>query len=100
MQVSIVRSVNSIDGCTKERRDFEEVESSRAQSAKTDQSLACVEKNIENEKNLLNIRQCNPSTSKISSNLASSESATASVKLKSSGDVKKPYSGSSSFFNR
>ncbi|KAM3756299.1 hypothetical protein ACB098_02G101700 [Castanea mollissima] len=100
LQVSIGRSVNSIDGCTKERRDFEEVESSRAQSAKTDQSLACVENNIENETNLLYIRQCNPSTSKISSNLASSESATACMKLKSSGDVKKPYRGSSSFFNR
>lgn len=100
LQVSIGRSVNATDGCTRERQDFEEVENSIVQSAKTDLAPTCVEKNMENAKNMLNIRQCNPRTSKISSNLASGESAAACVKLKSHGEIKKPYRGSSSFFDR
>lgn len=92
--------MHSTDGSTKERRDFVEVEASRAQSTKTDHAPACVGKNMKNEKNMLNISQCNPSTSKILSNLGSSKSTTTGVKLKSHGDMKNSFSGSSSFFDR
>jgi hypothetical protein len=92
--------MHSTDGCTKERRDFVEVEASRAQSTKTDHAPACVGKSMKNEKNMLNISQCNPSTTKILSNLGSSNSTTASVKLKSHGHMKNSFSGSSNFFDR
>ncbi|KAE8076222.1 hypothetical protein FH972_014885 [Carpinus fangiana] len=94
LQVSIGRSIHSTDGCTKERKDFVEVEASRAQSTKNDCVPACVGKNMKN------ISQCNPSTSKMLSNLGSSESTTVGVKLKSHGVMKNSFSRSSNFFDR
>jgi hypothetical protein len=70
------------------------VEASRAQSTKNDHAPACVGKNMKN------ISQCNPSTSKMLSNLGSSESTTVGVKLKSHGVMKNSFSRSSNFFDR
>lgn len=92
--------MHTTDGCIKERLDFVNMETSRAPTTNTNDVPARVEKNIENEKNMLNMGLCNPSTSKISSNLASSENDAAGLKLKSHGDQKKPFRGSSSFFDR
>ncbi|KAG6731295.1 hypothetical protein I3842_01G122700 [Carya illinoinensis] len=100
LQVSIRRSMHTTDGCTKERLDFVNMETSRAPTTNTNDVPVNAEKNIGNEKIMLNIGLCNPSTSKISSNLASSENNSAGLKLKSHGDQKKPFRGSSSFFDR
>lgn len=100
LQVAIGRFMYLTDEFTKESRDSVDGETSRAQSTNTRHAPASVQKNIEKANNMLSVGQCNPSTSKIGANLASSKSAEAGIKLKSQGDRKRPSSGSSSFFDR
>ncbi|XP_050219762.1 uncharacterized protein LOC126670137 [Mercurialis annua] len=53
-----------------------------------------------NKDNLLNRQQCKPGVATNSSNLNCSKGSTSNMKLKSSGNPKKPLSGAISFFDR
>ncbi|KAK9288096.1 hypothetical protein L1049_016543 [Liquidambar formosana] len=100
LQVSMSRSLLLTNGCNKENQALGMEENSGAQSAKTDCAVACAEKILENAKNKLNPRQCNPNISTVSSTSGFSKNATAGGKLQSPGHTKKPSRGSSSFFDR
>ncbi|KAH9650052.1 AAA domain-containing protein [Citrus sinensis] len=98
MQVTIGKSEHLADGY-KENMDLAGEEDSKTESAKTN-NAAVSAKLIEKSKSLPYSRQCNPSTSTVLTTLDSSRSSTASVKPKSSGDTKKSFRSSSSFFDR
>ncbi|KAJ9154037.1 hypothetical protein P3X46_027415 [Hevea brasiliensis] len=94
LQVS--RSVHLTDGCNKEKIDLADGKNSESNSANDRAALSTVK--IETGKNKLNPNQCNPSGSTMLSNL--DLSARSDVKLKSSGNAKKPCTGSTNFFDR
>ena len=78
--------MHSTDGKCRENRAMTTEEKSRAQSGNVSHAAGCAENNIETAKS-------KASTSIVSSASGSSGSAEASVKLKSSRDVKKPPKG-------
>ncbi|KAF2314122.1 hypothetical protein GH714_022418 [Hevea brasiliensis] len=94
LQVS--RSVHLTDGCNKEKIDLADGKNSESNSANDRAALSTAK--IETGKNKLNPNQCNPSGSTLLSNL--DLSARSDVKLKSSGNAKKPCTGSTNFFDR
>ncbi|KAK2643910.1 hypothetical protein Ddye_019105 [Dipteronia dyeriana] len=100
MQVSIGKSLHLTDG-QKENHDLMGKGSSIAESTTIGHSAACVGADMRGDaKNVFNPRQCNPSTHTALSTLDSSRSASTSMKLKFSGDKKKPSNGSANFFDR
>ncbi|KAK0607817.1 hypothetical protein LWI29_021036 [Acer saccharum] len=99
MQVSIGKSLHLTNG-QKENHDLMGKGSSKAESTTIGHSAACVADKRGDAKNVFNPRQCNPSTHTALSTLDSSRSASTSMKLKFSGDKKKPSNGSANFFDR
>lgn len=98
MQLSFGKSVNLTDGHG-EHKGLVREEVGKSGSAKINQAATSAEL-MANAKNLLYPRQCNPSTSTVSSTMDSSRSSTASLKPKFSGDTKKQSNSPSSFFDR
>ncbi|KAJ4722941.1 chromosome transmission fidelity protein 18-like [Melia azedarach] len=98
MQLSFGKSVNLTDGHG-EHKGLVREEVGKSGSAKINQGATSAEL-MANAKNLLYPRQCNPSTSTVSSTMDSSRSSTASLKPKFSGDTKKQSNSPSSFFDR
>ena len=92
LQGSMSKTMHSTDGKRKENRAMTTEEKSRAQSGNVSHAAGCAENNIETAKS-------KASTSIVSSASGSSGRPEASVKLKSSRDVKKPPRGST-FFDR
>ncbi|WJZ82898.1 hypothetical protein VitviT2T_002621 [Vitis vinifera] len=92
LQGSMSKTMHSTDGKRRENWAMTTEEKSRAQSGNVSHATGCAENNIE-------IAKSKASTSIVSSASGSSGSAEASVKLKSSRDVKKPPKGST-FFDR
>ena len=92
LQGSMSKTMDSIDGKRGENWAMTMEEKSRAQSSNVSHAVGCAENNIETTKS-------KASTSIVSLASSSSGSAEASVKLKSSRDMKKPPRGST-FFDR
>ncbi|WJZ89353.1 hypothetical protein VitviT2T_008576 [Vitis vinifera] len=92
LQGSMSKTMHSTDGKRRENWAMTTEEKSRAQSGNVSHAAGCAENNIETAKS-------KASTSIVSSASGSCGSAEASVKLKSSRDVKKPPRGST-FFDR
>ncbi|XP_034678780.1 chromosome transmission fidelity protein 18 homolog isoform X2 [Vitis riparia] len=92
LQGSMSKTMHSTDGKRRENWAMTTEEKSRAQSGNVSHAAGCAENNIETAKS-------KASTSIVSSASGSSGSAEASVKLKSSRDMKKPPRGST-FFDR
>ncbi|WJZ89356.1 hypothetical protein VitviT2T_008579 [Vitis vinifera] len=90
LQGSMSKTMDSIDGKRGENWAMTMEEKSRAQSGNVSHAVGCAENNIETTKS-------KASTSIVSSASGSSGSAEASVKLKSSRDMKKPPRGSTFF---
>lgn len=93
------RSVHLTDGCNKQNMYLVERESA-VQSVKINHAAAFSGNSIGNQKSMINSGQCVPSDSATSPIMDSSTRALSNVKLKSSGNPKKPPRSSTSFFDR
>lgn len=93
------RSVHLTDGCNKQNMYLVERESA-VQSVKINHAAAFSGNIIGNQKSMINSGQCVPSDSATSPIMDSSTRALSNVKLKSSGNPKKPSRSSTSFFDR
>ncbi|KAJ6945543.1 hypothetical protein NC651_000565 [Populus alba x Populus x berolinensis] len=93
------RSVHLTDGCNKQNMYLVERESA-VQSVKINHAAAFSGNIIGNKKSMINSGQCVPSDSATSPIMDSSTRALSNVKLKSSGNPKKPSRSSTSFFDR
>lgn len=93
------RSVHLTDGCNKQNMYLVERESA-VQSVKINHAAAFSGNSIGNQKSMINSGHCVPSDSATSPIMDSSTRALSNVKLKSSGNPKKPPRSSTSFFDR
>ncbi|KAL6971104.1 hypothetical protein U1Q18_030786 [Sarracenia purpurea var. burkii] len=99
LQGSINKSIEPTDVCSKGNQTLAGEESCKRQPFTSGCATSCAE-NTQNAKNALNPKQFKSVTSHDSAALETTASVTASAQMSSSGNAKKPSSGSFNFFDR
>ncbi|XP_059632203.1 uncharacterized protein LOC132274873 [Cornus florida] len=99
LQGNINRSIQPTEVFNKKNQAWAGEDNDRAQSSISDYAPASA-KNTENAKKSSNLSRCETLLPPVSLALGSTESATVSVKIRSTGDMKKHSRDSSAFFDR